>query len=44
MEEENELVAQRRQKLAALGERGVAAFGSAFDTDGNIADVPREVC
>jgi lysyl-tRNA synthetase, class II len=39
MDEENELVAQRRQKLAALRQRGVEAFGGAFQTDGNIAEV-----
>ncbi len=37
MEEESELLALRREKLAALRERGVAPFGHAFETSGNIA-------
>ncbi|MDQ6625363.1 MAG: OB-fold nucleic acid binding domain-containing protein, partial [Verrucomicrobiota bacterium] len=39
MEEENELIALRRQKIDALEARGVAAFGSAFETSGTIADL-----
>ena len=39
MDEENDLIAQRRQKLEALQGRGVAPFGSAFETSGNIAEV-----
>lgn len=39
MDEENELIAQRRQKLQALEASGVAAFGSAFETAGTIAEV-----
>ena len=39
MDDENELVALRRQKLSALEERGVAPFGSAFETDGDVAEV-----
>lgn len=39
MDEENELIALRRQKVAALQERGVAPFGAAFETAGTIAEV-----
>ena len=39
MEEENELIAQRRHKLEALQARGVSAFGTAFDVSGSIAEV-----
>lgn len=39
MDEENELIALRRQKLESLQARGVAAFGSAFKTSGTIAEV-----
>ena len=39
MDEENELIAQRRQKLETLETRGVRAFGSAFATSGTIAEV-----
>jgi lysyl-tRNA synthetase, class II len=39
MDEENELIALRRQKLEALQARGVRAFGAAFATSGNIAQV-----
>jgi lysyl-tRNA synthetase class 2 len=42
MEEENELIAQRRQKLSALHGRGAAPFGAAFDTSGNIGDARLE--
>ncbi len=39
MDEENELIAQRRHKLENLQARGVTAFGGAYDTSGTIADV-----
>jgi lysyl-tRNA synthetase class 2 len=39
MEEENELIALRRQKLEALRARGVAPFGQSFETSGSIAEV-----
>jgi lysyl-tRNA synthetase, class II len=39
MEPENELIAQRREKLAALRERGVEPFGRVFDISGSIAEV-----
>lgn len=39
MEDENELIAQRRAKLEALRKRGVEPFGAAFETSGSIADV-----
>jgi lysyl-tRNA synthetase class 2 len=39
MEEENELIALRRQKIDALEARGVAAFGSAFETTGTIGEI-----
>lgn len=39
MDEENELIARRREKLAALSARGVNAFGRGFETDGSIAEV-----
>jgi lysyl-tRNA synthetase, class II len=39
MEPENELIAQRREKLEALRARGVEPFGRAFDTSGSIAEV-----
>ena len=39
MDEENDLIALRRQKLEALQARGVRPFGAAFPTDGNIAEV-----
>ena len=39
MEEENELIATRRQKLEALRALGVDPFGRAFETSGNIAEV-----
>src|SRR6195256_5419646 len=41
MEPENELIAQRREKLAALRTRGVEPFGRAFETSGSIAEVRR---
>jgi lysyl-tRNA synthetase, class II len=39
MEPENELIVQRREKLAALRARGVEPFGQAFETSGSIAEV-----
>ncbi|MBA3386715.1 MAG: lysine--tRNA ligase [Chthoniobacterales bacterium] len=39
MDEENELLAQRRHKLEALQARGVSPFGAAFETAGTIAEV-----
>ena len=39
MEEENELIAQRRAKLEKLRARGVSPFGAAFETSGTIAQV-----
>jgi lysyl-tRNA synthetase class 2 len=39
MEPENELIAQRREKLEALRKRGVEPFGQAFETSGSIAEV-----
>ncbi|CAN5496987.1 lysine--tRNA ligase [soil metagenome] len=39
MDDENELIVLRKQKLAALRERGVAPFGTKFDTDGSVQDV-----
>jgi len=38
-DDENSLIAQRREKLAALEARKVAPFGRAFETSGNIAEV-----
>ncbi len=39
MEEENELIALRRQKIEALRARGVAPFGRSFATSGAIGEV-----
>ncbi|HEY3602449.1 MAG TPA: lysine--tRNA ligase [Chthoniobacterales bacterium] len=39
MEEENELIALRRQKMDALRARGVAPFGQSFETSGSVAEV-----
>src|SRR5947209_2321212 len=39
MEPENELIAQRREKLKALRARGVEPFGRAFANSGSIAEV-----
>ena len=36
---ESELLALRREKLAALEKLGVAPFGAAFETSGDIARV-----
>jgi lysyl-tRNA synthetase class 2 len=38
MDEENELIALRRQKMGALRLRGVAPFGQSFETSGSIAE------
>jgi lysyl-tRNA synthetase, class II len=39
MDEENELIAQRRDKLEKLRAKGVEPFGTAFETSGSIAEV-----
>ena len=39
MQEENDLIAIRRNKLEALCEKGVAPYGAKFDTTGNIAAI-----
>ena len=39
MEDENELIALRRQKLEALRARGVAPFGHSYEPSGSIAEV-----
>ncbi len=39
MEPENELIAQRREKLAALREQGVEPFGRAFEISGSVGEV-----
>jgi lysyl-tRNA synthetase, class II len=39
MEEENELIALRRQKIETLRTRGVAPFGQSFETSGSVAEV-----
>ena len=39
MDEENELIALRRQKLETLRARGVAPFGQSFETSGSIEEV-----
>jgi lysyl-tRNA synthetase, class II len=39
MEPENELMAQRREKLEALRARGVEPFGRAFETSGSVVEV-----
>src|SRR4029077_20392771 len=39
MEPENELIAQRREKLEALRARGVDPFGARFEIDGDIAEM-----
>src|SRR5690242_2893643 len=39
MDPENELIAQRREKLEALRKKGVEPFGQAFETSGSIAEV-----
>src|SRR5438105_8084770 len=41
MEPENELIAQRREKLETLRARGVEPFGRAFETSGSIAEIRR---
>jgi lysyl-tRNA synthetase class 2 len=39
MDDENELIAQRRGKLESLRNRGVEPFGAAFETSGDIGTV-----
>ncbi len=39
MEEENELIALRRQKIDALRARGVAPFGRSYETSGSVGEV-----
>ena len=39
MDDENSLIAQRREKLAALQARGLNPFGHAYETSGTIAEV-----
>lgn len=39
MEDENSLIAQRREKLAALQARGTNPYGQSFETSGTIAEV-----
>src|SRR5438067_8422794 len=39
MESDNELIAQRREKLEALRARGVDPFGRTFETSGSIGEV-----
>ena len=39
MEEESELIALRREKIEALQAKGVAPFGSSFETDGAIGEL-----
>jgi lysyl-tRNA synthetase, class II len=39
MDDENELIALRREKLKALRAKGVEPFGAAFETSGDIAQV-----
>src|SRR5258708_38141267 len=39
MDDDNELIALRRQKLETLQQRGVAPFGAAFPVDGNVGEV-----
>jgi lysyl-tRNA synthetase class 2 len=42
MEEENELIALRRQKLDALRGRGIDPFGAAFEVSGSIGEVRKK--
>src|ERR1700737_5345075 len=44
MEPENELIAQRREKLQALRAKGIDPFGAAFQTDGSIAEIREKFC
>ncbi len=39
MEPENELIAQRREKLQALRAKGVDPFGTSFETTGSVAEI-----
>src|SRR3979409_2271374 len=43
MDQENDLIAQRREKLEKLRARGVAPFGTAFETSGTIGQVREKV-
>ena len=38
-QDESELLALRREKLAALEKLGIAPFGAAFETSGDVAEV-----
>ncbi|HEY2139656.1 MAG TPA: lysine--tRNA ligase [Chthoniobacterales bacterium] len=42
MDDENSLIAQRREKLEALQAQGAKPFGSAFETSGTIAEVRKK--
>jgi len=44
MEPENELIAQRREKLQALRAKGIDPFGVAFQTDGSVAEIREKFC
>jgi lysyl-tRNA synthetase class 2 len=39
MEPENDLIAQRREKLEKLRAKGVEPFGAAFETSGSVAEI-----
>ncbi|MDQ6860596.1 MAG: lysine--tRNA ligase [Verrucomicrobiota bacterium] len=39
MDEQNELIARRREKLQALEARGAKPFGASFETDGSVGEV-----
>src|SRR3954452_6818566 len=39
MEPDNDLIAQRREKMQALRAKGVEPFGAAFETSGSIAEI-----
>src|SRR3954454_21469212 len=39
MEEENDLIAQRRSKMEALRTHNIEPFGAAFDVNGSIGEV-----
>src|SRR2546430_7254847 len=43
MEPENELIAQRREKLAALRAKGVDPFGHSVETSGSITEVRQKL-
>ena len=42
-QDESELLALRREKLAALEKLGIAPFGAAFETSGDIAQVRKDL-